>query len=251
LARLAVVHPLDGLTTVERVCEDIRAAIHAGHLLPGQEVILRDIAEHRRVRYGSLVTLLGGLERDGLLVRRGGVAIVAALDSDELTSMFALRRSVESHLVARACARISDAELDRLDALVPTGVARNPDATFGHAMREFNLGLFRPAASTVEVRVIQNIHEATRRYHSLGIRVLRAADGDGLGGLSPSGLLAHLDRCHELIERFRARNAMAVRETVLSIIGKSEVLARQSFSADFEIDREVTARVVASADIGA
>jgi len=251
LARLAVVHPLDGLTTVERVCADIRAAIHAGHLLPGQEVTLREIADRRRVRYGSLVTLLGGLERDGLLVRRGGVAIVAALNADELTSMFALRRGVESHLVARACARISDAELDRLDALVPSGVARNPDATFGHAMRELNLGLFRPAASTVEVRVIQNIHEATRRYHSLGIRVLRAADGDGLGGFSPSGLLAHLDRCHELIERFRARNAMAVRETVLSIIAKSEVLARHSFAADFEIDWELTTRVVASAHIGA
>jgi DNA-binding GntR family transcriptional regulator len=250
LARLAVVHPLDGLTTVERVCEELRGAIHAGHLLPGQELTLREIAEHRRVRYGSLVTLLGGLERDGLLVRRGGVAVVAALDADELTSMFALRRSVESHLVARACARISDAELDRLDALVPTDIPRNPDATFGHAMRELNLGLFRPAASTVEVRVIQHIHQATRRYHSLGIRVLRETDG-GLGAVSPSGLLAHLDRCHELIERFRARNAMAVRETILSIIAKSEVLARQSFAADFEIDWEATARVVASANIGA
>lgn len=251
MARLAVVHPLDGLTTVERVCEELRGAIHAGHLLPGQELTLREIAEHRRVRYGSLVTLLGGLERDGLLVRRGGVAVVATLDADELTSMFALRRSVESHLVARACARISDAELDRLDALVPTDIPRNQDATFGHAMRELNLGLFRPAASTVEVRVIQHIHQATRRYHSLGIRVLREADASGLGGLSPSGLLAHLDRCHELIERFRARNAMAVRETMLSIIAKSEVLARQSFAADFEIDWEATARVVASADIGA
>ena len=44
---------------------------------------------------------------------------------------------------------------------------------------------------------------------------------------------------------------MAVRETVLSIIGRSEELARQSFAADFEIDWEATARVVASADIGA
>jgi len=238
LAGLAVVHSIDGLTTVERACAEIGRAIHAGHLIPGQELPLQEIAESRRVRYGTLVTLLGGLERDGLLSRRGDVAVVAPLNDDELTSAVALRRTVETHLLARACARISDAELDRLDALIPTGVSADSDATFGRAMRELNLGLFRPAASIVELRVIQHIHHATRRYHSLGIRVTHNL------GLGSGSLLSHLDRCHELIDRFRARNPLAVRELVLTILTDSEALARRSFAVDFEVTTSMVDGVI-------
>ncbi|MDT7568066.1 MAG: hypothetical protein QOG76_6690, partial [Pseudonocardiales bacterium] len=104
----AVVYPLDGPTTVERVCTEIGDSIHAGHLRPGQELSLREVAEQRRVRLRTLTQLVTGLERDGLLVRHGDVAIVAPLNLDELTSAFKLRRIVETSLLTRAGALIPD-----------------------------------------------------------------------------------------------------------------------------------------------
>jgi DNA-binding GntR family transcriptional regulator len=225
-----VVYAIDGLTTVERVCAELRRDIHAGRLLPGQSLRLRDIADSRRVRLSSLSQLLVGLERDGLLLRRGDVAIVAPLDVDELTSVFKLRRMVESSLLSRACELISDRELDRLDAVIPDSVGRDSDATFGAAMRELNLSLLRPAASNMDQRVIRHIHQATRRYHCLGIESMRLAERGGAP--HGPGLLNHLDRCHQLVGLIRARNLPVVRSLVRTMIDDSEVLARRSFDLD-------------------
>ncbi|HEX4251906.1 MAG TPA: GntR family transcriptional regulator [Pseudonocardia sp.] len=242
MAGSAVVYAIDGLTTVELVCAEIRTDIHAGRLLPGRELRLRDIAESRRVRLGTLSQLLVGLERDGLLVRRGDVAIVAPLDADELTSVFKLRRMVEASLLTRSCELISERELDRLDAVIPSAVGRDSDATFGAAMRELNLSLLRPAASNMDQRVIRHIHQATRRYHCLGIEALRLAEREGEGAVQGPGLLNHLDRCHQLVGLIRARNTPAVRSLVRKMIDDSEVLARRSF--DLDHDQSLTTRVI-------
>jgi DNA-binding GntR family transcriptional regulator len=234
----AVVYALDGPTTVERVCSEIGDAIHAGHLRPGQELPLRDLAEQRRVRFHTLTQLLTGLERDGLLARRGDVAIVAPLDVDELTSAFRLRRLVETSLLTRAGELIPDAELDRLAAVVPSEVGQDSDTTFGAAMREFNLGLLRPAATNVDLGVIRHIHQATRRYHCLGVEALRRQEAEPGGGL-----LRHLDRCHQLIELFRARHLASARSLARMIIDDSELLALRSF----ELDHGGAARMVTSA----
>jgi DNA-binding GntR family transcriptional regulator len=235
-----VVYAIDGLTTVERVCAEIRTDIHAGRLLPGQELRLRDIAESRRVRLSSLSQLLVGLERDGLLLRRGDVAFVAQLDADELTAVFKLRRMVESSLLSRACELISERELDRLDAVIPNSVGRDSDATFGAAMRELNLSLLRPATSNMDQRVIRHIHQATRRYHCLGIEALRLTERDG--ALHGPNLLNHLDRCHQLVGLIRARNTPAVRSLVRVMIDDSETLARRSF--DLDHGRYLTTRMI-------
>ncbi|MCU1654995.1 MAG: putative transcriptional regulator, GntR family [Pseudonocardia sp.] len=230
----AVVYPLDGPTTVERVCTEIGDSIHAGHLRPGQELSLREVAEQRRVRLRTLTQLVTGLERDGLLVRRGDVAIVAPLNLDELTSAFKLRRIVETSLLTRAGALIPDHELDRLAAAIPTEVGQDTDATFGAAMRQFNLGLLRPAATNVDLGVIRHIHHATRRYHCLGIEALRQ------NGVQGGGLLRHLDRCHQLIALIRARDLASARSLARLIIDDSEVLALRSF----ELDGAGTGRLV-------
>jgi len=235
-----VVYAIDGLTTVERVCAEIRTDIHAGRLLPGQELRLRDIAESRRVRLSSLSQLLVGLERDGLLLRRGDVALVARLDADELTAVFKLRRMVESNLLSRACELISERELDRLDAVIPNSVGRDSDATFGAAMRELNLSLLRPATSNMDQRVIRHIHQATRRYHCLGIEALRLTERDG--ALHGPSLLNHLDRCHQLVGLIRARNTPAVRSLVRVMVDDSETLARRSF--DLDHGRYLTTRMI-------
>jgi len=235
-----VVYAIDGLTTVERVCAEIRTDIHAGRLLPGQELRLRDIAESRRVRLSSLSQLLVGLERDGLLLRRGDVALVAQLDADELTAVFKLRRMVESNLLSRACELISERELDRLDAVIPNSVGRDSDATFGAAMRELNLSLLRPATSNMDQRVIRHIHQATRRYHCLGIEALRLTERDG--ALHGPSLLNHLDRCHQLVGLIRARNTPAVRSLVRVMVDDSETLARRSF--DLDHGRYLTTRMI-------
>jgi len=240
LAGSAVVYAIDGPTTVERVCAEIRGDVHAGRLLPGQVLRLRDIADSRRVRLSSFSQLLVGLERDGLLLRRGDVAIVAPLDADELTSVFKLRRMVESSLLSRACELISDRELDRLDAVIPASVGRDSDATFGAAMRELNLSLLRPAASNMDQRVIRHIHQATRRYHCLGIESLRLTER--AGGPQGPGLLNHLDRCHQLVGLIRAHNLPAVRSLVRTMVDDSEVLARRSF--DLDHDQILPTRVI-------
>ena len=240
MAGSAVVYAIDGLTTVERVCAEIRTDIHAGRLLPGQELRLRDIAESRRVRLSSLSQLLVGLERDGLLLRRGDVALVARLDADELTAVFKLRRMVESNLLSRACELISERELDRLDAVIPNSVGRDSDATFGAAMRELNLSLLRPATSNMDQRVIRHIHQATRRYHCLGIEALRLTERDG--ALHGPSLLNHLDRCHQLVGLIRARNTPAVRSLVRVMVDDSETLARRSF--DLDHGRYLTTRMI-------
>ena len=228
------VHLIDGPTSVERACEDLRQAIRSGQLLPGQELSMRRIAEWRRVRPHTLAQLLTGLERDGLLVTRGDEIRVSPLDADELDSVFALRRTVEMHLLERACDRLGEPELERLDASVPYRVPPSPGGSFWRSMREFHVRFFHPAATAVELRLLENVHQTTRRYHSLGIRAESRANGVICTPVVRRNLGNHLARYHELVDRVRERDVPAARDLVLAIGADSHQLARLAFSARLE-----------------
>jgi DNA-binding GntR family transcriptional regulator len=234
MAATAAVHPIDGPSSVERVCQDIRHAIRSGQLLPGQELSVRRVAERRQVRPRTLAQLVVGLERDGLLVVRGDAIRVSPLDAGELASVFALRRTVEMHLLERACAELDEPELARLDATVPHRVPPSPGGGFWRSMREFHLRFFYPAATAVELRLLDNVHQTTRRYHSLCIRAESRANGVVCTPIVRRGLGNHLARYHDLVDQVRARDVPAARRLVLAIGADSQVLARRAFSARLE-----------------
>jgi DNA-binding GntR family transcriptional regulator len=225
---LAVVRSLDGISTVEQVRADLRAAIQHGRLAPGQVISLRELADRHRVRINTLILLLSGLERDGLLTLRGGVAIVAPLSHDELSGILRLRRIVETHLLMNACHLITPSELDRLTKVIPPITMDSSDPAFNDAMITLDEGLSHPAATSVDRRAMANLHFAIMRYQVLGWDAMPANNGDTLTD--------HLASCHDLIERMRSGNANAVREAVLRTIDDSETTARLSLEVEYDVE---------------
>jgi DNA-binding GntR family transcriptional regulator len=225
---LAAVRSLDGISPVEQVCVDLRAAIQYGRLAPDQVISLRELADRHRVRIDTLALLLGGLQRDGLLTLRGSVAIVAPLSHDELSGILRLRRAVETHLLMNACHLITPSELDRLTKVVPPITMDPGDPAFNDAMVALDEGLSLPAATSVDRRMMANLQFATMRYQALGWDTMPTNRGDHLAD--------HLVGCHDLIERMRSGNANAVREAALRTIDDSEIIARLSLEVEYDVE---------------
>lgn len=218
---MGTVRDLDGPSPVERVVDEVGHAIHVGALLPGHELSLPGLAERHDVRLSVLRDVLPRLSREGLLGVYRDTAVVAPLDVDELRSIWRLRRAIQLDLFARSYELITPSELDRLDTILhafsesvrrcPGDNAGNGMTSWGKMIIELHLGLCRPAASDIELCMLRSVLLASRRYNNLGWTVMHR-DASRPGGSAIRMRQEHLDHCRELVDAFRMRNAVAVRE---------------------------------------
>ena len=222
MTSVALVRPVEAASVVERVTSEIRHAIVAGRLAPGQEFSLRQIAAQLGVSFIPVREALRSLEAEGLLeTRRGRSAIVAPLELEELRAICQLCRLIEPELAVRASELISSADLDRFEGHL--AVLANPKTPLDDVYdtcHSLHLDLVRPAATTWDLRILERLWRALERY----VRVGYARGGDGADGVSR----AWDDRAQRaVLAAHRAGDPDGVRQVTLRNIDHYEQIAER------------------------
>jgi DNA-binding GntR family transcriptional regulator len=214
--------PVRRVSVADRVTSEMRRAIIAGRLRPGQEFSLRRIAEQLGVSFIPVREALRDLEAEGLVVtRRGRSAVVAPLDPDEPRRICQLRRRIEPDLAAEARPRLTRAELDRLAAQV-TRDAQAPSDQRYDGYRNLLLDLLRPAATEWDLRMLRVLWRATERYLRIGCDLVECTVPREQG-------LA--DAQDELVAGCRAGDPAAARAAMLRHLDWIERVARLGVAA--------------------
>lgn len=195
------------LSLPEAVYRQLRGAILNGLFRSGQMLRQEELAKRFSVSRAPLREALPRLEAEGIVVLhpRRGYAVVS-LDPAEIKEIFELRSLLEERIAHLATLRRTDADVERLRALVaemtavgPTGPAeivrwcelnfRFHDTLFAPSGRPH----FRRVADSlravvepyirVEVRMTGELDEA-QREHELLLEAFAAGDADRVAALS-------------------------------------------------------------------
>ncbi|MFL1380805.1 GntR family transcriptional regulator [Nocardiopsis protaetiae] len=224
----AAVRRITTRSVPEQVTEELRRAILCGDLAPGRAFSLREVAGMLGVSFIPVRDALRNLEAEGLIITRPGrSAIVAPLDLDELRAVYRLRRTLEPELASRSCTLLSEAELDRLEALATGfGDERQGMDDIYDAHHEFHMALLSPAMTTWDRRILTTLWRAAERYIRIGF---------GRLDIDPEEH-ERRGRAHaELVASFRNRDPQEASRAVAEHLAHNEDLALRALADDPDI----------------
>src|SRR5690349_5103594 len=111
--------PVSHSTVHEKVYDRIRDALVAGKMLPGQRIVIRELASALGTSMMPVREALRRLEAENALVATSGgtltVPILSPIDYEELCL---IRVALESKAAAEAATRITPRELDKLERVL-------------------------------------------------------------------------------------------------------------------------------------
>lgn len=111
--------PVDEISLRDQVANNIRRAIDAGALKPGERLVEADIAAQMGTSRAPVREAIRLLEQEGLVTnvpRRG--SFVIELDHKDIEEIFSLRSVIEVLAVRQALPRLTQEDLDGLQDLV-------------------------------------------------------------------------------------------------------------------------------------
>ena len=106
------------LTLREKILETIRDAIATGVLKPGEKVAEPELAERFGISRTPIREAFRQLESEGYLTvipRKG--AVVVSFSSKEVEEFYAIKSILEGYAAHRACQKLTDKEISRLEAI--------------------------------------------------------------------------------------------------------------------------------------
>jgi len=117
---MSLIQPLKPrVTLTKQVLDIVIQAIMSGEMAPGDQINEADLARRLGISRGPLREALSQLEGRQLLEREPGVGMrITSLSKDDLVSLFEIRASLEALACRRAARRITDQELEKLDAML-------------------------------------------------------------------------------------------------------------------------------------
>ncbi len=193
----------------EQVYEQIRLMIENGDLPPGERINKKGIEEILGVSQTPINSALNRLVGEQIIeVERRKGHVVRVLGCQELIEIFGLRAGVESVGARIACERITDGEIDELEALFAPfspPVAPEREHEYIHADNCFHRKLVELSGNTM----LQSSYE---RYG-----IMLKSNMQGL--IRPPD--DTIDEHHRIILAFRRRDAEAVQLEVSGHILKS------------------------------
>jgi len=161
----------DVLSLVELVYDNTRRAILDGRFKPGQRLRLQDLAGENKASFIPVREALRLLEAGRLveIIPNKGARVADVSEADMLDA-YSIRINLERLAIERACAEITDAELDQasklfeemMDAFESADVEKSSETH-----REFHLTLYRAARSPWLIHLIQLLMSNTDRYRRL------------------------------------------------------------------------------------
>jgi DNA-binding GntR family transcriptional regulator len=171
MSAIAAPAPAPPSTTAQHALEELRRAIVAGQLAPGQRVRQEQLAERLGISIAPVREALRILEQEGQVryrPRRG--YFVTELRIEDLEEIYGLRQVLEERAARRALplldadalARIEFAARDFARAVRTGDVARELEAN-----RRFHLALLDPGDRPHTMRLIRLLWDSTESYRAL------------------------------------------------------------------------------------
>ncbi|KQN82424.1 GntR family transcriptional regulator [Sphingomonas sp. Leaf67] len=206
----------------DQLVDLVRDRILAGRVEQDRAIRQDALAAELGVSKIPLREALTRLEQEGLLRSRANHGyFVRELTIDEAEEVYALRLRLEPDIAAAAAVRATEAERETATRTL----ARLDAATNAHGggvgafNRAFHLALLRPSRQPITTTVLE-------RLHVLGERYVRKH-------LEPLGRDQRANDEHaELLDRWLARDAAAVREAMYGHIEQTVVDLRREFQSD-------------------
>ncbi|SEL87352.1 GntR family transcriptional regulator [Nonomuraea pusilla] len=158
-------------TAQQFVLAELRRAITTGRLRPGAPIRQDALAEELQVSRVPLREALKTLQGEGLVsyqAHRG--YFVETLSLADLREVYRIRELLEEEAVRKAVARLTDADLDRLEETqrdVEDAAARGDVLAMATANRLFHMTLFECAGMPRLTRLIRTLWDSTDAYRSM------------------------------------------------------------------------------------
>lgn len=186
------------LTLREKILEHIRDAIISGTLKAGSRVSEPELAERYGISRTPIREAFRQLESEGYLTvipRRG--AVVSEFSQKDVEDFYAIKSILEGYAARQACSRLTDRELDRLQAnndRLAELAGQNDIKTFFKVHNDFH-EMFIRAADNEKLREL--ITSVVTRFQRLRFM-----------SLSLSGRMEIVVQEHaKIIEAFRSKDA--------------------------------------------
>lgn len=186
------------LTLREKILETIRDAIATGVLKPGEKVAEPELAERFGISRTPIREAFRQLESEGYLTvipRKG--AVVVSFSSKEVEEFYAIKSILEGYAAHRACQKLTDKEISRLEAINDKLRQLAEEGDIKHFFKIHNdfHELFRKAADNEKLdEMISGLVSKFQRlrYESLS---------------KPGRMKISVQEHNKIIDAFRARNA--------------------------------------------
>jgi len=226
--------PLLHGSSSSRIAELLRTAILHGEYEPGARIRQEDVAQRFGASRVPVREAFRTLEADGLvtLVANTG-AWVSRLSLAECDEVYQTRERVEPLLLRYALPGIDDAELDRLDDLAARMEHTTGVEEFLELDREFHLGSYASANTTVLGDLVHRLWNTTQHYRRAFTLLMD----------EHSTRVVH-DEHHMLAGAIRAGDADDAERILAGHIRRTRLgLARHPEVFDHPIDRPAPRRV--------
>ena len=165
---------------MDHVDTELRRAFVAGVLPPGEEVSMAQLSAQLEVSHVPVREALRRLEAQGLVILRPGrSAIVAPLDAEETEDVYHLWILISDDVIARACIRYTDADIEAIEAALEAFTALSQDSEEAFAAHyRFHRLLLAPGASTWDLRLLDILWPVIERAARVAYRtIVSAPDG--------------------------------------------------------------------------
>jgi DNA-binding GntR family transcriptional regulator len=180
---LPLMKPVAHTSMVERVTRELRHAVLAGKLRPGQSFSITQLCTELGVSHIPVREALRRLESQGLVeLRPSRSGVVTPINVEDLTEIYTLRIRIEADLIARSAPLYTDDDLEVLnEALLAMELeAADPQSDeFWAWHNKFHWQLLEPAAGAWTARILGPLWHAAERY----IRLFYVEDNQILGAM--------------------------------------------------------------------
>lgn len=154
----------------------VRRLILSGELPAGERVLPQDLQERFGVSVIPVREALRTLQAEGLVTttpRRG--TVVNTLSIEELRDVYALRRSIEPGIAARAATLRTDSDVTRAERafLAMNAVDGAHVEAWMEAHQEFHWSLMDVQLGLVSARTIRQLWAVSERYLAMSLRAFR------------------------------------------------------------------------------
>lgn len=217
-------------TLREKILETIREAILKGNLKPGEKVAEPELAERFGISRTPIREAFRQLESEGYLTvipRKG--AVVTALSERDVQEFYAIKSILEGYAASLAAGKLTDKELEKLDAVNEKlrHLAQDGDVkTFYRIHNEFH-EIFLKAADN------NKLYEL---IHQLGLKFNRLR----MASLSVNGRMEiSVEEHDKLLDAFRRKDGNAAEDLVkkTALIG-SKVLLESMANTEYGASAE-------------
>ncbi len=186
------------LTLRERILETIRDAIISGALKPGEKVAEPELAERFGISRTPIREAFRQLESEGYLTvipRKG--AVVVSFSQRDVEEFYAIKSILEGYAARKACEKLSDREIQRLEGINEKLRTLAEDGDIKHFFKVHNdfHELFIKAADNDKLTDL--IASLVGKFQRLRVASLSL----------PGRMRVSVDEHEKIIDAFRARDA--------------------------------------------